>query len=172
MENHLKEIMASITREVHFRLREESVPRIRKCLGQLTDEEIWRRPNSNLVSVGNLVVHLCGNVRQYVMFGLGNEPDHRQRQAEFDQREIIPREKLLEELDRLMVDVKRVLNTLTPDVLTKTYNIQGIDITGFGILMHVVEHFSYHVGQITWYTKLVKDVDLGYYEGHDLNITG
>ena len=146
--------------------------RIKKCFDQLSDEEIWKRPNGNLVSMGNLVLHLCGNVRQYILFGLGGNPDKRLRQTEFDHQEIISKETLLEDMDQLMVEVQNVLRGLNPECLTQKYSIQGIDITGFGILMHVVEHFSYHVGQITWYTKLVKDMDMQYYARKDLNITG
>ncbi len=146
--------------------------RIKKCFDQLSDEEIWKRPNGNLVSMGNLVLHLSGNVRQYILFGLGGNPDKRLRQTEFDHQEIISKETLLEDMDQLMVEVQNVLRGLNPECLTQKYSIQGIDITGFGILMHVVEHFSYHVGQITWYTKLVKDMDMQYYAGKDLNITG
>ena len=146
--------------------------RIKKCFDQLSDEEIWKRPNGNLVSMGNLVLHLSGNVRQYILFGLGGNPDKRLRQTEFDHQEIISKETLLEDMDQLMVEVQNVLRDLNPECLTQKYSIQGIDITGFGILMHVVEHFSYHVGQITWYTKLVKDMDMQYYAGKDLNITG
>ena len=99
-------------------------------------------------------------------------PDKRLRQSEFDHQEIISKETLLEDMDQLMVEMQNVLRGLNPECLTQKYSIQGIDITGFGILMHVVEHFSYHVGQITWYTKLVKDMDMQYYAGKDLNITG
>ena len=168
----MKELLPTITDEVVYRLTEESVPRIKKCLTELSDDEVWQRPNDNLVSVGNLILHLCGNVRQYVLFGLGGQPDNRERQNEFDHATIIPREQLLTNLDELMEEVKSVLSSLDISILSRDFNIQGIDITGFGILMHVVEHFSYHVGQITWYTKLLRNKDMGYYADHNLDITG
>ena len=135
-------------------------------------DEIWARPNDNLVSVGNLVLHLCGNVRQYVLFGLGGQPDDRVRQQEFDNTEKFPEEYLLQLLDELMNQVANVLDSLSPNLLTRKIMVQGMSYTGFGILLHVVEHFSYHVGQITWYTKLIKNVDMKYYGGKNLSITG
>ena len=162
----------TITREVKYRLGEESVPRIKKCFDHLSEEEIWKRPNENLVSMGNLVLHLCGNVRQYILFGLGNAPDNRKRQEEFDHQVIISKETLLGKLDELMLEVNHVLDELPAESLTQKHNVQGRDITGFGILLHVVEHFSYHVGQITWYTKMIKDMDMKYYGNMDLNKTG
>ena len=165
-------LLKIITREVKYRLEEESVPRIKKCFDHLSEEEIWRSPNENLTSVGNLILHLCGNVRQYILFGLGNAPDNRKRQEEFDHQDIISKDILLSKLDELMLEVDHILDELPAESMTRKYNVQGMEITGFGILMHVVEHFSYHVGQITWYTKLVKDIDMKYYGDRDLNKTG
>ncbi len=161
-----------ILKEAEYRLVQESVLRIKKCFAQLSDEEIWSRPNTNLVSLGNLILHLCGNVRQYILFGLGGHADQRERQSEFDHAEVIPKDQLLSELDQLMVEVKEVFSNLNSEDLTRQYTVQGMELTGFGIIMHVVEHFSYHVGQITWHTKLLKDMDMNYYDGKDLNITG
>ncbi len=161
-----------VVKEAVYRLVQESVPRIKKCFVNLTDEEIWNRPNNNLVSLGNLILHLNGNVRQYILFGLGGQSDKRKRQSEFDHSEIIPKDKLLSDLDQLMVEVQEVLKNLDDDNLTKLFTVQGMELTGFGIIMHVVEHFSYHVGQITWHTKLLKEMDMKYYAGQDLDITG
>ncbi len=98
--------------ESKHRLFDESVPRIRKCLGQLSDDEIWFRPNAETVSIGNLVLHLCGNARQWICSGLGGEPDHRQRSKEFEQPGPIPRADLLELLEQTETDVRRVLDSV------------------------------------------------------------
>lgn len=157
--------------EVKLRLIEESVPRIKKCLDQLTDNEIWYRPNQETVSVGNLILHLCGNVRQWILSGLGNAIDSRERQAEFDTAGPLPKEKLLTDLDELMEQVSNLLDQLTVKDLTSIKKVQGFEFTGLGILIHVVEHFSYHVGQITYFVKSNKNIDLGYYKGVDLDVT-
>jgi len=155
--------------QIKFRLIEESVPRIKKCLDQLTDNEVWYRPNRETVSVGNLILHLCGNVRQWILTGLGNATDRRERQAEFDTTGPLPKEKLLADLDALMVEVSNLLDQLTQEDLLTIRKVQGFEYTGLGILIHVVEHFSYHVGQITYFVKSSKNIDLGYYKGVDLD---
>ena len=155
--------------EAHRRLVGESIPRIRKCLDQLSVEEIWYRPNENSNSVGNLVLHLCGNVRQWLIAGLGDQPDIRERQKEFDERGPLPTEKLLLELDLLEKEIEDLLASLTAEKLAGDYIVQGFQENGVSILVHVVEHFSYHVGQITYFTKARLDIDMGYYAGLELN---
>jgi uncharacterized damage-inducible protein DinB len=163
------QICKEVVEEFRRRMLKESVPRLKKCLNVLTEEEIWHRPNAQTVSVGNLVLHLCGNVRQWILSGIGNQPDRRQRQKEFDEKGPILKEKLINNLDDLMMDVDRVLDGVDAAMLVEKRKVQGMDETGLGILIHVVEHFSYHVGQITYYVKTHKNMDLKYYGGMDLN---
>ncbi len=157
--------------ETRRRLIQEFPPRIHRSLGQLTEEEIWARPNAETVSAGNLVLHLLGNVRQYILSGLAGEPDERRRQTEFDEPGPLPTAELLRRLDELMAEVDRALDRIDPSTLLSPRRIQGFDESGLSILVHVVEHFSYHVGQITYIAKSRKAVDLGYYAGVDLNVT-
>jgi len=144
------------------------VPRLKKCLDQLTEEQIWYRPNANSNSVGNLVLHLCGNVRQWVIAGLDRQEDTRERQQEFDEQGPVPVADLLEKVDQLMVEVTQVLDRTTPIDLLQKRPVQIYEESGLSILVHVVEHFSYHVGQMTYIVKMLKDMDMGYYEGEDL----
>lgn len=147
---------------------EEGVERIRTCLSKLTEEEIWYRPNTQLVSVGNLVLHLCGNVRQWILSGLAGAADHRDRPAEFSEKGPIPATELMAGLEELMHEVEDFLQTLEPEDLIGERVVQGFRETGMGILIHVTEHFSYHVGQIGYYVKWIKETDLKYYDGMDL----
>jgi uncharacterized damage-inducible protein DinB len=163
-----KQLLKTTVKEVKRRMFEESVPRIKKCLAQLSEEEIWWRPNAETVSVGNLVLHLNGNVRQWILSGLGKQPDHRQRQAEFDEKGPVPTEKLLSCLDELEKEVNIVLDQITSDDLVNIHAVQGFQESGMAILLHVTEHFSYHTGQITWMVKASKAVDMKYYGGMDL----
>lgn len=157
--------------ETKRRLIREFPPRIHRSLGQLTEGEIWWRPNAETVSVGNLVLHLIGNVRQNILSGLGGAPDGRRRQTEFDEPGPLPAAELLRRLDELMAEVDRVLDGIDPASLLTVRRVQGFEESGLSILVHVVEHFSYHVGQISYFVKSRKAVDLGYYAGVDLNVT-
>jgi uncharacterized damage-inducible protein DinB len=159
----------AILAETRRRLFKDSMPRIRKCLAHLSAEEIWHRPNAEVVSVGNLILHLCGNVRQNIVSGLGGAPDDRVRDREFSEPGPLPAAELLARLDDLMADVDRALDRLDPARLLELHRVQGFEETAVSILVHVIEHFSYHVGQITYYVKTRKAVDLGYYAGVDLN---
>ncbi|MBI5917740.1 MAG: DUF1572 family protein [Bacteroidetes bacterium] len=161
-----------LVQEVRRRLMDESVPRIKKCLAELTEAEIWYRPNENSNSVGNLVLHLCGNVRQWLLSGMGGYPDHRVRQAEFDERGPFPTSALLRHLDELMVEVDQVLNKLTAAQILQPVDVQGFEENGVSVLVHIVEHFSYHTGQITYFVKWRKNINTGYYDGLNLDVTG
>lgn len=162
----------ALIRECRRRLYDESLPRIRKCLAQLSVEEIWARPNEQTVSAGNLVLHLAGNVRQYVIATLGGAPDVRERQAEFDATGPMPTADLLDKLEKTMAEVSQVLDALDPGTLLQTHRVQGFVESGLSILVHVVEHFSYHTGQIAYLVKARKNVDLGFYRGKNLNAKG
>jgi uncharacterized damage-inducible protein DinB len=163
-----RKIHQALIQEVKRRLLQESLPRTRQCLASLTETEIWHRPNENSNSVGNLVLHLCGNVRQWLISALGQTPDLRTRDAEFAEKGPLPTEQLLELIDKLERDLTPVLDQLRPEDLVRSYTVQGFAETGLSILVHVVEHFSYHVGQITYFVKAHKNLDTAYYAGHDL----
>jgi uncharacterized damage-inducible protein DinB len=166
------ELAAALIQESRRRLFDESLPRIRSCLAQLTVDEIWARPNEQTVSAGNLVLHLSGNVRQYVIATLGGVPDVRERQAEFDAPGPMATPDLLGRLEKTMAEASGVIDRLDPAALLKTYRVQGFVESGLSILVHVVEHFSYHTGQIVYIVKSRKNIDLGFYRGKDLNKKG
>lgn len=155
-----------LTAEAVRRLR-EGQERIHQCVGLLDDDQLWHRPNASVVSVGNLVLHLAGNVGQWINATLGGAPDGRQRQLEFD-TPFLDRRALLDRLDSTLVRALDVIAGLMQADLERTWNVQVYRETGLGIVIHVVEHFNYHVGQITLHTKLMRDLDTGYYKGQDL----
>ena len=154
-----------------FRLYEESVPRLLKCVQEVSDEQLWWRPNDSSNSIGNLVLHVTGNVNQWINAGLGGDDDIRVRQSEFDNRGEIGRVEMVKRLDAVMSRAKQVLQELQESDLLKIYSVQGYKETGVSIVLHVVEHFSYHVGQMTYIVKSVKDIDTGYYSGGTLDAT-
>src|SRR5690606_5970234 len=132
----------ALVREVMRRLFEESFPRIRQCLLRLTDEQIWWRPNPASNSIGNLVLHLCGNMRQWVFAGLGDGADTRRRQAEFDERGPLPRAALDLLLTDTMELVRPVIEEVRTDSLLQPRAVQTFEETRLSILIHVTEHFS------------------------------
>jgi uncharacterized damage-inducible protein DinB len=142
------------------RLAELSLPLIVKSLNQLTDEEIWWRPNAASNSAGNLVLHLCGNVRQWIIAGLGGEKFNRQRDLEFSEQGPIPRKELVARLRNTVRDACKVLAKLSDEELARKYSIQGYHVTGLDAVFHVTEHFGYHTGQIIYITKLKRAEDL------------
>lgn len=157
--------------EARRRIVEESIWRIKRCLGMLTEEEIWRRPNPSVPSVGNLVLHLCGNTQQWVGAGLAGMPDERRREDEFNETGPLPSHELAKRLDAAEVLVQQTLDRIDRTTLNEPRRVQVYEESGVAILIHVIEHFSYHTGQITYYTKLIKNCDTGYYAGLDLSGT-
>jgi uncharacterized damage-inducible protein DinB len=143
------------------RLEERYLPRIVDCLEQLSDEEIWWRPNQASNSVGNLVLHVCGNMRQWIIAGLGDAADVRERDREFTDRGIAPHA-LREMLESTVREACDVLARLNPAELTKRRIIQHYDVTGYEAAEQVIEHIAYHAGQIIYVTKLKGAKDLGF----------
>ena len=146
-------------------LKEEYLPKVERCVERLTDEQVWWRPNSESNSIGNLLLHLSGNARQWIVSGLGGETDKRERQAEFDERRIIARDELLALLRTTIADVDHVLAEFTPARLLDSFPIQGTQSTALAVIFHVTEHFSMHAGQVIYITKLLSSSDLHF---HDL----
>jgi uncharacterized damage-inducible protein DinB len=144
-------------------LKEEFLPKIRRALDGLALEDIWWRPNEESNSIGNLILHLAGNARQWVVAGIGGAPDLRERQAEFDRREGLTGEELLDLLSEALQEVDAVLAELPQESLHEERVIQGLPNTVLGALYHVVEHFSMHTGQIIYIAKLHSGIDLGFY---------
>lgn len=152
-----------------FRM-EENNARIEKCLALLSEEEVWKKPNASSNSIGNLILHLCGNIRQYIVSSLGNAEDFRNRDSEFTATGGFSKKELLDKLLSTVGAAVNTLNNLKEQDLTAVKSVQGFDLSGIGIIIHVVEHYSYHAGQIAFWTKLLKDKDLGFYDGQDLNV--
>ena len=138
--------------------------RIQDCLGRLTSEQIWARNSENENSVGNLVLHLCGNVGQWIGSGVGGKPDTRQRDAEFAARGNVPPSELSARLEKTISEAAGIIRNLPHARLLEETTIQKYDVTLMEAIYHVVEHFSEHTGQIIFATKLLTGHDLGYYK--------
>jgi uncharacterized damage-inducible protein DinB len=147
-------------RHARFRLREDYPVRIDAATRELTDEQIWWRPNESSNSIGNLVLHLCGNARQWIVAGVGGAADTRDRAREFDRRERIGREALtglieetVREVDARLADLEAAVAAEGDTPLQRACMPQGFAQTVLDAVFHVVEHFSNHTGQIVLLAK-------------------
>lgn len=167
-----KTVLEIIKNEFELRVIVESLARIEQCLGSLTLEQIWHKHNSNTNPIGNLILHLEGNIRQYIISGLGGVPDVRERAKEFVDGYSFSADELINKIRPTLAQANEVVQQLSIEQLSEEVTIQGFQHTRLSAIVHVVEHLSYHVGQITFYTKYVQDVDTAYYEGLDLDVVG
>jgi uncharacterized damage-inducible protein DinB len=148
--------------EAQYTLKARYTPRLIECLNLLSEKEIWWRPNAASNSAGNLVLHLCGNARQWIISGLGEAPDMRDRDREFSERGPISRPVLIALLRKTVDEACGVLGHQAEGSLLQSYSIQGFRVTGLVAVSHVAEHFAYHTAQVIFVTKSKFGKDLGF----------
>jgi uncharacterized damage-inducible protein DinB len=152
------------------KLLQQYWPRLKSCVESLTDEQLWWRPNEACNSIGNLLLHLNGNVRQWLVASFNRLEDSRNRPSEFNQCESISASALLDQLGTTMQQASEVLARLTSADLAARYEIQGYKVSDLDAVYQVVEHFAMHYGQVLYIVKTLGNVDLGFYS--ELNKTG
>lgn len=172
MDKQSERMVEIIKAEFKLRVLDESLSRIELCMSKLSDADLWHRPNENSNSVGNLIMHLEGNIRQYVISGVGGEKDVRKRPEEFEPENKKSRTELFDKLYQTLLTANKVVQQLAEEKFAESVSIQGFEHTRLSAILHVVEHLSYHVGQITYYTKAKKNIDTAYYGNMDLDVTG
>jgi uncharacterized damage-inducible protein DinB len=138
--------------------------RIQDCLGRLSSDQIWTRNTDNENSVGNLVLHLCGNVGQWIGSGVARKPDTRERDKEFAARGNVAPAELAQRLVSTVSEAAGIIRKLPHARLPETITVQKYDVSVMEAIYHVVEHFAEHTGQIIFATKLLTGQDLGYYK--------
>lgn len=141
-------------------LTSDYVPKIEQCLDRLSDADIWWRPNEASNSIGNLILHLCGNVTMWIVGGVGRQPFERNRQLEFDERRHIPVDELRKRLTTTVRKADEVLAGIGSVELLTRRTIQDYDVTVLEAIYHVVEHFGMHTGQIILLSKARVGQDL------------
>ena len=137
--------------------------RIEVCLDKLSEDQIWYRGSENSNAVGNLVLHLCGNLGQWIGFGVGGRPDVRTRDAEFAAHGGVATAELKRRLAAAVDEVATIIEPLTAERLGERTQVQNYDVTVLEAIYHVVEHFALHTGQIQFATKALTGEDLGFY---------
>lgn len=163
---------------IDLTIRKASVHRLNECLrmvelamAKVEEPLLWKLPTPKGMALGNQLLHICGNMRQYILCGLGDGPDHRKRSEEFT---VQPQKGMGELMEELRTTVKEAIDTIeqsrTPQWVT-SYSIQGFRLSGTEAVLHAIEHFAYHTGQIAFWIKLNTGKDLGFYAHHDLTQT-
>jgi hypothetical protein len=145
-------------------LREDYLPKLAHCVEHMSDEDLWWRPNDVSNSVGNLVLHLCGNLRQWIVSSIGGVEFRRDRDGEFAARGPIPKSELIAKVNAVVSDVDAVLARLEPSRLLSRLEIQKYDVSTLQAVYHVVEHFGYHLGQILYIYKMRTGTDPRFYK--------
>lgn len=147
-----------------YYLQNEYRTKLRVAVEALPADALWWRPNEQSNSVGNLLVHLAGNVRQWIVSGVGGAPSTRDRAAEFAARSGSGAAELLANLEQVLDETDAVLAKITAADLATTRTIQGRDITVLEAIYHVVEHFSLHLGQVVFIAKAHAPGSVSFYE--------
>ena len=142
-------------------LLHEYLPKLARSIEALTDDDIWWRPNDASNSIGNLLLHLRGNVTQWILGSVGGQPYARERQQEFDARTGPEAARLLADLSEVVREACTVITAQTATTLLERRTIQGYDVSVLEAIYHVVEHFSMHTGQVIWLAKARRGIDLG-----------
>jgi uncharacterized damage-inducible protein DinB len=145
-------------------LTKEYPIKIRRCLEALPSDAIWKRPNAEANSIGNLLVHLTGNVTEWILGGVGGQRVSRYRAGEFKQSDGPDGSALLAKLEGVLREADAVLASLNESDLERSLTIQARDTTVLAAIYHVVEHFAMHTGQIVLLTKLCVPGSIRFYE--------
>ncbi len=141
-------------------LGRDYMPKLRRIVDMLSEDDIWWRPNEASNSVGNMLLHMCGNLGQWIVSGAGGAPDTRDRPSEFSASGPIPKADLMEKVERMVGQVDRVLADLGEELLLDRLTVQNFEVSRLHAIYHSIEHFSYHLGQIAYVAKLRHGKDL------------
>ena len=132
---------------------DEALRIIAHCVNQLNDDQTWWRPFESMNSIANLLLHLAGNVRQWIVSGVGGAADVRRRQEEFDLRDMSPRSNLLTTLTTALTDAKAAIAATSAEELLRHRIVQGNEVTGIQAIFHATAHFRGHTQEIVHMTR-------------------
>jgi uncharacterized protein DUF1572 len=133
----------------------DALGKIKHCVDQLDDAQIWSRPDALLNSIGNLILHLEGNLTQWIACGIGGAGHHRNRPAEFAERGPIPKSELIHRLEIAVANARAASERLSGDELVKVRRIQGFDVTGLAAIFHSIPHFRGHTQEIVHMARIL-----------------
>lgn len=144
--------------------------RMEQAVGLLPGGDLWWRPHDQVLSVGTILLHLEGNLRQWILCGLGAASSERDRASEFSHQSSAKPQVLLEQLAQTAREAAQLIRALDPPALAQEHTIQGFQVTGQAAALHVLEHFSWHLGQVVWIAKARsgRDHGLAFYDEDSL----
>jgi hypothetical protein len=148
------ELASQVAIEATQELR-EALNKIKHCIDQLDDAQIWSRPQPSLNSIGNLMLHLGGNLTQWIVCGIGGAEDRRNRPAEFAEQSAIAKNELVQRLEVAVAKAGAAMTRENADGLTKIRRIQGFEVTGLGAIFHSIPHFRGHTQEIIHMTRMI-----------------
>jgi uncharacterized damage-inducible protein DinB len=148
---------------------DENTAKVAACVNQLSESALWHRPNETTLSIGTTLVHLAGNITQYVLSALGGQPDLRERDREFATTGGLTKSEAWGRLAQTVAGAKAVIQQLPDEAWLTVRHVQAYRLTAVGILLHVVEHYSYHTGQIVYITKMLAPQQMDFYANVNLN---
>jgi uncharacterized damage-inducible protein DinB len=164
MENR---ILKELKQNAVFRL-EEGQRMIHIAMSKIGEESLWQLPFANGLSLGNQLLHICGNMNQYAIASLGERVDMRKRDLEFSTKEGFSKADLLKKLNQTVFQAIQTIQATSEVKYSEVRQVQCFKFSGVGVLLHAVEHFSYHVGQVAFWIKQLTEEDLGFYKNQDL----
>jgi hypothetical protein len=135
---------------------DKGLRKITHCLDQLKDDEIWKRPRPEMNSIANVLIHLSGNLRQWILSGVGGAPDTRNRPAEFSDRSMRPKKQLIDDLEQVVKQCEQVLAKTSASALLETRRIQGFEEQLLSAILSTVSHFQGHVQEIIHMTRMIR----------------
>ena len=160
-------LLVELKRNAIFRL-EEGQRMLHLAFAKVEEKDVWVIPGEKGNSLGNQILHSCGNMTQYLCASLGETPDKREREKEFSTRSGFTKAALLSLLDKTIAEAIATVEKTPEAAWLRSRKVQGFDLSGVGVVLHAVEHFSYHVGQVAFWVKQLTAEDLGFYSDQDL----
>lgn len=152
-----KDIRSLALEAMRVRVTKVMPAQIRSCIEQLTEEQLWWRPNGQSNSVGNLVLHVCGAVLHFLCRGVGKLEYERDRAAEFEESSAVTKPQLLAKFDEMVKKAEQTFDEIKASRLSEPSSEPAYYSVVFEDLFGIAIHLATHTGQIVYVTKMLKE---------------
>ncbi len=130
------------------------MPKLRKITDTIAEEDVWWRPNDASNSVGNLLLHMSGSLRHWIVTGMGGAPEVRDRRSEFSANGGPSLAELMERVETTAARIDQMLADIEQVSLIERVAVGRFSVSRLHAVYHAIEHFGYHLGQIAYVAKL------------------